>query len=159
MIQTGQYIFVETLISCIINALFSFGFTYAAFHTAVSILQHDLMIDAIPQSFAVSFFAVFPATLLTRKRLVKGKITALEFNKNKLPVNAFLRAIAIAVVMAILGFAGHYIVFNVLNIQQVSLTSALVYKTLYGIGLTLAITPIALKCALSEVQSTEASRF
>lgn len=150
MTQISQYIFVETLISCIINALFSFGFTYGVFHTADIVLQQDLLTDAIPQSFAVGFFSVLPVTLLTRRRLAKGKITALEYKHSRLPDNVFLRAITIALGMAILGFAGHYMVFTVLNIQHVSLTSALIYKTLYGIVITLLITPVALKCALSD---------
>lgn len=154
MAQTGKYIIVQTAICCVINALFSFGFTYVAFHSTALIPQQDLIFDAMPQSFFVAFFAVFPATLLTRRRLAKGTIPALEYHRNMLPANAFLRAIVFGIAALIVGVSLHWLLLNALSIQEISFATALLYKTLYGIALTLLITPYALKCALAEFQPT-----
>lgn len=143
--------------SCIINALFSFGFTYAAFHGAALISGQALIFDAIPQSFFVGFFAVFPATLITRRQLAKGAVTPLDFQTNRLPQNAFLRSVSSGIIVLVFGVAVHYLVFGALYTESLSLGVVLLYKTLYGIAITLVITPFALKCALSEYHSSPQS--
>jgi hypothetical protein len=152
MTANDKYIIVETTICCVINALFSFGFAYVVFSGVASVSGQALIVDAIPQSFFVAFFAVFPVTLLTRRRLAKGLITPVRFEQNRLPNNAFVRSVVIGIIVILLAVAGHYVVLAVLYTENVSTGAVLLYKTLYGVALTLVITPYVLKCALAETQ-------
>ncbi len=146
-----SYILKESFISMLFNSLFSFGFTYAFFQHSASIMKHDLIIDALPQTFAVTFFGMLIPTLITRKRLRTGLLTTLDIKPTILPYNVLLRAIFCGVLIAVMGLVGHYIVFNYFNIESIPFITALVYKTLYGALLSLIVTPFALRIALREL--------
>jgi hypothetical protein len=129
--------------------LFSFGFAWFFFRKLEVVPQHELILDAIPQSFAVTFFGVLIPTLLTRAKLRSGKITGLDYRPSRLPGNPVLRSITMGVVAAIGGALLHLLVLRALHVESLAVATALTYKPIYGALLTWIVTPIGLRIALS----------
>lgn len=149
-----QHLIKETGISALINAGFSFGITFLLLGSNDVVARQALVIDALPQSFAVTLFGVFIPTLLTRKKIRAGKLATLPFRKTALPGNAFVRAVLMGILAAIAGGLLHLVVLSGLQIEALSISTVLVYKTLYGAALSMIVTPIALHIVLQETQST-----
>lgn len=150
MSELKGYIYKETAISAGFNAIFSVLFTVLVFSGESPIPRNALVADAGPQSFFVAFFAVFVPTLLTRRRRRSGLGFTVDNRQWPVPYNVFARAILCGLVAALVGVVGHYLLLGVAGMESISFTAALVYKGLYGIALTLLVTPIALCIALSE---------
>jgi len=148
-----QHLYNETGISAIINSAFSFGITYLLLGANEVVLRQELVIDALPQSFAVTLFGVFIPTLLTRKKIRAGKLATLPFRKIALPANAFFRAVLMGILAAIFGGLLHLVIFFGLQIEALGIATVFVYKTLYGAALSMVVTPIALLLVLQETES------
>ena len=149
-----KHIYKETLISAIINSVFSFGITYLVLGGAEVIEKQELVIDALPQSFFVTFFGVFIPTLLSRKKIKAGAIATLPYQKSFLPNNAFFRAVSMGLMAAIAGWLLHVVVLNGFGIEQLAINPVFVYKTLYGAVLSFVVTPIALLITLKESEKS-----
>lgn len=145
-----KHLYKETMISAIINSAFSFGITFLILGGAEVIEKQELVIDALPQSFFVTFFGVFIPTFLTRKKITSGHLATLPYEKSLLPNNAFFRAVLMGVIVAIAGGLLHLIVLTGLGIEQLAINTVFVYKTLYGAALSCVVTPIALLLTLKE---------
>lgn len=145
-----HYIISETIISTLFNSAFSFGFTYLFFKSQTVIDRQALIIDAMPQSFFVTFFGVLMPTLITRHRLRKGKMLPMGARQWRVPRNPLLRAIASGLLMAAAGTLVHYAVLHGFNLEEMGLNTVLAYKTLYGAALTWIVTPLALHVVLNE---------
>lgn len=145
-----QHLYKESLVSALINSAFSFGITRLLLGGEEIVVRQTLVIDALPQSFFVTFFGVCIPTLLTRKKVRAGKLPTLPYKKSWLPQIAFLRAILMGVVAALVGGLLHLVVLSGLQIEQLGIGTVYRYKTLYGAALSLVVTPIALLVALKE---------
>lgn len=150
----NQHLVRETGVSAVINAAFSFGITHLLLGGNEVITRQALVIDALPQSFFVTFFGVCIPTLLARKKMWAGKLASLPYRKTWLPGNAMLRAILMGVIAAIAGGLLHWLVLSGLQITQLAIGAVYVYKTLYGAALSLVVTPVALLVALKETGNT-----
>lgn len=149
-----RYILRETATAALINALFSLGFAWAFFRTIEFVSQQELILDALPQSFAVTLFGVLIPTLITRARIYSGKIEALPYRRSRLPRNPILRAVSMGILAAFGGALLHLLVLRGLRIESMSISTLYTYKPIYGVLLTCIVTPIGLRIALSEQPNT-----
>jgi len=148
-------IFRETCIATLCNMAFSFGFAYLFFRGLEQVPQIDLIVDAIPQSFAVTFFGVLIPSLVTRGKIRAGKLVGLPPRRSFLPGNLFLRVITMSAIAAILGGVLHLVVFFGLQIDQLARNTVLFYKPIYGALLTWVVTPIGLRALLTQPKETQ----
>lgn len=143
-----NYIRKETLISSIINALFSIAFFMALFRNSQQLILGDtsrLTMDFLPQAFFVGFFAALPASLLTIKRIKAGTVTLDGKSRPPLPQSLPLRIVIFTLGSLILFGGGAVLIFSLLVPIKLSFVSALVMKAIYGILITLIITPLAIR--------------
>lgn len=145
-----RYILRETAVTTLFNMAFSFGFAWFFFRKLEQILQKELIVDAIPQSFAVTFFGVLIPTIITRAKIRRGSIAALQYRPSRLPANPLLRAITMGILAAIGGGLLHLLVLRGLQIEYLSIDTTLIYKPVYGALLTWIVTPVGLWIALAE---------
>jgi len=151
-----KYIITESVISMLFNAAFSFGFTYFIFSGQQFIPGSELIMDALPQSFFVTFFGALVPTLITRARLRAGKISPQPYRKNFLPDNALLRAINMGILVGIAGFACHFLLLTALAIDSLALSTTLAYKTIFGAILAWIVTPWALHISFTDGNAASA---
>jgi hypothetical protein len=144
----------ETLVSTIINSVLSFAITFLVLAGNDIVLRQALVIDALPQTFAVTFFSVFVPTFLTRKKIKSGQLQTLPFRKTWLPNNAFFRAVLCGLLAAIVGGLAHFAVLTGLQIEELMISTVFIYKTLYGAVISILITPVALRIVLHESGKT-----
>ena len=149
-----KYIITESVISMLFNAVFSFGVTYLFFKGQQLIQKSELIVDALPQTFFVTFFGTLVPTLVTRARLRTGRITSQPYRKTLLPNNALPRAISMGIMVSLAGYAVHFLVINALGIETLTLSATLTYKTLYGAALSWLVTPWALNIAFRDHVTT-----
>lgn len=145
-----KYIALETLISSIVNGCFSFIFAYLAFQKFSVIHSNQILLDVIPQSLFVTFFAILVPTLITRHRLKKLTISPLSYRSNLWPNHALLRALMGGIAVAVLATGCHFFILKVLPVETFSLHSVLFYKVVYGVALSAMITPKAVLLSLTE---------
>lgn len=141
----------HTLVSCIINALFSMAF-FALFFREEAVLvlgqMSKLTTDFLPQALFVGFFSSLPPSLLTLKELKAGKLSPRLGTAFPLPTNLVLRVIVLAVLSLFVFGGGTVLILNFIEPITISFTVGLVVKALYGIALSLIITPIAVMATL-----------
>lgn len=145
-----KYIAIETLISSVFNGCFSFIFAYLAFQKFSVIRSNQILVDVIPQSVFVTFFAILVPTLITRHRLKKLTISPLSYRSNLWPNHALLRALTGGIAVAVLATGFHFIILKTLTFETFSLHSVLFYKVIYGVALSMIITPKAVLLSLTE---------
>ena len=76
----------ETMISSIINALFSIAFFVGMFRNEPDLIfggMSKLTMDFLPQAFFVGLFAALPASILTLKRLKSGRCNRLTLDRDQ----------------------------------------------------------------------------
>lgn len=140
------YILKETLISTIINALFSIAFFAALFHNEPELIfggMSGLTMDFLPQTFFVGLFAALPSSLLTLKRLRIGTLSPSGMKSVPLPSQLPVRIISLALGSLILFGGGAVLLLSLSGPMEVSFASALVIKAVYSILITIIITPLA----------------
>ncbi|GAB3098127.1 hypothetical protein G8770_17655 [Aestuariicella hydrocarbonica] len=145
-----KYIALETLISSVVNGCFSFIFAYLVFQKFSEISSNQILVDVIPQSLFVTFFAILVPTLITRHRLKKSTIPSLPYRSNLWPNHVLLRALTGGIAVAVLATGFHFIVLKALTVETFSLHSVLFYKVIYGVALSAMITPKAVLLSLTE---------
>ena len=150
-----KFIIRETGIATLFNMAFSFGFAYLFFKGLEEIPQNTLVIDAIPQSFAVTFFGVLVPSLMTRGKIRAGKLESLPARKSLLPANLFLRVITMAAIAAVAGALLHLLVLRGLQVDQLAQKAALIYKPIYGALLTWVVTPVGLLALLRQPKEAQ----
>ena len=130
-----RYVTIETLVGAIINGLFSVLFVFLIFSGQAHVStagEQGLLLDSLPQGFAIGFMGAFFPSFLTRKRIQAGNIQAAPTDSSSpLPVMPVLRALLFAVIAAILSV----VIFTVLSllVSSLSFTVAAIIKTLWGV--------------------------
>lgn len=146
------YIARETVTSSIINAIFSIGFFVALFHSKTEWLfggSSDLTMDFLPQALFVGLFAALPASLITAKRLEDGKIPLQPKANIFLPRSFFFRIISLTIGSFVLFGGGAVLLLSFQQPIALSFISALILKAVYGVLITICITPLALRAQLA----------
>lgn len=146
------YIFKETVISSIINALFSIAFFIGMFRNEPELIlggTSSLTMDFMPQAFFVGLFAALPASLLTLKRIKAGSITPVDKKRFPLPQSLPVRIIFLTLGSLILFGGGAVLIFSQLRPVELNFYSALVLKAVYGILISITITPLAVGYLMS----------
>ncbi len=153
--MTPAFIAKETAICCGINAAFSLGFYFLAFHGEEIVKLGrgaKFAFDFLPQAAAVGFFSSFPPVLIVNHRIRKGKVAGTP----RPVLQIFLRAIAIGLIsLAVFGSAG-FVIVQMLD-GAIGFPMGAIVKVLFGIAVAAIITPIALNI-LSPRVVDEASR-
>ena len=153
-----RYVALETSIGMAINGILSMGLTYVLFEAHVPIPGDGLALlgDFAIQSFIVALASVLVPTLLTRRRCHRGTIQGLErrpdwerrpgrFN------NLLLRALLIAGCATAIGVALLYWgVLPQLSPAAFTISSFLAFKGAVGALVAFAVTPIAVRIALTD---------
>lgn len=148
-----NYTLKETLISSLINALFSIAFFIGMFHNEPQLIlggASRLTMDFLPQAFFVGLFAALPSSLLTLKRLKTGAIEAAGRKRLPLPRSLPIRVAFLASGSLMLFGGGAVILFSLMPPMVLSFSAVLAMKAAYGILISLVTTPIAvgyLMCA------------
>lgn len=146
------YTIKETLISSIINALFSVAFFTAMFHNEPELILGGvtgLTMDFLPQTFFVGLFAALPSSLLTLKRLKTGSITPVARKKLPLPNSLPIRIGCLALGSFVFFGGGSVLLLSLLGPIELSFKTALVMKAVFGILITIIITPLAVGYLIS----------
>ena len=147
-----NYILKETLISSIINALFSIAFFVAMFHNKTELIlggTSGLTMDFLPQAFFVGLFAALPSSLLTLKRLRTGAVSPVGKKRLPLPQSLPVRLGCLTLASLILFGGGTVLILSLSGPMELSFVTALVVKAVYGILITIIITPLAVGYLIS----------
>lgn len=151
--QHSRYLTIETAVSGVINAVLSVIFFLIVFGRAEVIPVEGnpgLVVDALPQTFMVVFMTTLVQTLLTRQRLKKGQLQALDGRGAPLPANLFVRSLVIAVLATIVAGALHALLLPSLTPAEWPFMTALVYKGVYGALVGMAVSRLILPAALRD---------
>jgi hypothetical protein len=151
--QHSRYLTIETAVSGVVNAVLSIIFFLIVFGRAEAIPvagNPGLVVDALPQTFMVVFMTTLVQTLLTRQRLRKGQLGALEGRGVRLPANLFLRSLVIAVPATIVAGALHALLLPSLTPAIWPFMTALIYKGAYGALVGMAVSRLILPAALRD---------
>jgi len=153
------YIRRETGVSIVINSVLSALFFWLVFGGVDPVLVWGMgnwVFDFLPQSFMIALMSTLVPGALTAKAIRAGKIAG-NGPRNWLPANLLARA----VVLAILSAAGGTALVALLviavgvtlslpwSITELSATTALALKVIYGAILALIVTPPGLRQALA----------
>jgi len=154
------YIRNETIVSIIINAAAGLFFAWLVFGSmdGVPLLggMGTLLFDSAPQSFLIAFLVTLILTLVTRKRLRDGKLTAVQnAEPHWLPKNLLLRALLLGTVTCLIGVGLHWLLLPLISPAIWPVAAVLVFKAAYGGLLGLLIPPLALAAVLREPISPE----
>jgi hypothetical protein len=105
--------------------------------------------DFGPQAFAVAFMGTLVPSALSRKALRSGKVGSRP-SSLRLPANLLLRGLVLAVPSAAIAVAGSAAVLAALGMAELPWGPALAAKLVFGAGLALVITTLALRATLAE---------
>jgi hypothetical protein len=157
----ARYIFIETLISIVINAVISAGFALFVFGGRTEIPlwgASGIAFDFVPQTFMIALMSVIVPTALTRKRIRAGALSQESHQSAPLPRNLFARALLIAFLATIV-LGGMAIVLTIcLWGGPADFKMVLPIKILYGAMVALVVTPLALRAALADKHEKKDSR-
>ncbi|GAB1265301.1 hypothetical protein [Aurantivibrio infirmus] len=148
----------HTLVSCIVNALFSMAFFSIFFRGEPSLVlgqMSKLTIDFLPQALFVGFFSTLPPSILTIKELRAGKVSPGSGSMLPLPDNLVFRVIVLALLSLIVFGGGTVLILNFVQPITISFTTGVIMKALYGIVLSALITPIAVSAARKQWKTAE----
>lgn len=148
----------HTLVSCIVNALFSMAFFSVFFGSESSLVvgqMSKLTIDFLPQALFVGFFSTLPPSILTIKELKASKVSPGAGSVLPLPENLVLRVIVLALMSLIAFGCSAVLILNFVQPITISFTTGLIMKALYGIVLSALITPIAVLAARKQGKISE----
>jgi len=152
-----KFLFTEIATSAVANTLFSIAFVTLAFqgHAQIPISgSGGLIRDAIPQSFMVALMGTLISPLITRNRIAKGSLPIILSNKLQHTYQVYVRAFLFAFAAMIVGVAAQAVLLPVLFPPSLGFWYVFLYKSLYGAGLAILITP----CALLTTFKYEGSR-
>ncbi len=142
------YIQKETIVSCIINGGFSALFFFIFFSGVEQVAFgafNKFTLDFLPQGFFIGFFAILPASLITLKRLKCGNMPTVEGCTTFLPKSLVIRVIAGALSSCLIFGGSAAVVSSLLPAVTIGFFPALAIKIVFGILVTLFVTPLALR--------------
>lgn len=145
------YIRRETLVSMVINGVFSLVFFLIIFGRAPAIPLWGVgnwVFDCLPQSFMIALMSTLVPGALTAKRLRTGQLQASP-QKSRLPRSLVLRALLLSIAAALIGTAVVAAIALASGVTVLDRTTAMVIKIIYGIVLAALVTPIGLSSALA----------
>ncbi|HET9511102.1 MAG TPA: hypothetical protein VFO80_08120 [Sphingomonas sp.] len=146
-----RYVAIETLISCIINGIFSLFFSWLIFASAPTASVGDVAFDALPQSIVIAFMATLVPTLLTRSRLAKRRIDGIVGRRvRRWPVAAVARAALIAATVGVAGGIATILLLPRVAAPEWAFADIAAYKVLYGVMLSGLVTVVMVRVALSD---------
>ena len=153
-IESRKYIARETVIGMVINTLLSCAFAFAVAHGRTTIPlwgAKGIAVDFIPQTFLMMFAVTLAVTLLTRKRLRAGQVLPMQKGGSvvaRLPQNAFLRALTVGLVLAVVLTPLCSGVLHLAGVDGVSARAFITLKAIYGAVVTAFVTPTIVKAAM-----------
>lgn len=146
-----RYVRTEMAIAAVINAALSAVFVWLAFggEAVVPVLGwRGLAVDTVPQSLMVALMSCLVPTVLTRRRLAAGRVTALSPG-HRWPRHALVRALLVAVpIAALAGLVGAAVLPLTGPSWPFGAVAAL--KPLYGALLGAIIARLAVLLALGD---------
>lgn len=145
------YIRKETLISMVLNGVFSLTFFLIVFGQAATIPLWGVgnwVFDMLPQSFMITLMSTLVPGALTAKRLRAGVLHP-SSQQSRLPRSLALRAVLLSVAAALLGTTVVAALAWASGLTALDWLPALILKVLYGIVLAAVVTPIGLRGALA----------
>ncbi|MFZ6677890.1 hypothetical protein [Undibacterium sp. Tian12W] len=147
----NSYIARETAINTVFSVVLSIAFALLFFQsdTHIDLGSRKVVLDIVPQSFAVAFMSSLIPSLLTRQRRSSGKLQTLE-GKHSLPRNVFLRSAVVGVIVTTICAAAYAILGPVQGAIVLILSQFVILKAVFGGILSLVVTPIALITALRD---------
>ncbi|GJG88067.1 hypothetical protein tb265_32480 [Gemmatimonadetes bacterium T265] len=153
-----RYLRAESALSAAINGAISVGFVLAVFHGQPRVGADALVRDALPQSFMVALMGSAVPTLVTRRRLRAGAVAPLPVAGAAMPANVAVRAVLIAVPVAVVAVAAHWLLLPRLLSAAVPFGRVLAGKALYGALLGAGVTWFAVRAALADGERVGADR-
>jgi hypothetical protein len=152
-----RYIRKETLIGCVINALFGLAFAFLYFHDVPLIPlwgAGGIAVDLVPTIFMLTLMGNLAVTLITRKRLRQGDLAPLDADalgwKRRLPGNAFLRVLTVAVAMTVSAWPLSVAGLLLFSLSSMQFWPFVLFKMIYGAFISALSAPIILTAALAD---------
>lgn len=145
------YVATEMAVAAVISAVLSIVFLLLVFGLPVTIPvagRGGLVMDSVPQTAVIALMSSLVPTWLTRRRVRGGAVASLP-GTSWLPRHALVRALAIAVTVAVLGAAAHALLLP-LGPAHWQFAAVLAYKPLYGALLGAAVARMATVAALKD---------
>jgi len=105
--------------------------------------------DFLPQAFFVGLFAALPSSLLTLKRLKTGAVSPAGIKRLPLPQSLPVRLVCLTLASLILFGGGTVLILSLPGPMELSFVTALAIKAVYGILITIIITPLAVGYLIS----------
>jgi hypothetical protein len=143
----GRYIATEVAISALINGALSLLAAWLVFGGRQSIEAagpHGFAMDFLPQTFMVTLMSTLVPTWLTRRRVRAGGIGKLPQAVSRLPRNAALRALVLALASTALLGVGAMWLAPVVCKGAVLLPGLLGMKVAYGVVISVPVTWFAI---------------
>ena len=149
----SAYIRVETVVSVVINVVLTVVFVFVSFGGR-SFVDLDgpagILRDAIPQNVITVFMSLLVPTWLTRKRCSAGAIAPLGGGTGRLPSNVVLRALVLAIAVAVVAVPLTWAILPVVSPPVWSFWPLLAFKAAYSALLAALVTPFGLVMALKD---------
>jgi hypothetical protein len=149
------YLVRETALSVAINSALSFLFAWFAAHGRSELPlwgARGVAVDFVPQLLMMMFATTLAVTFLTRKRIRAGALAPLTPAPGglfaRLPRNALLRAVVIALLVASIMWPASIAAMQLLGVHGIAAVAFIVMKVIYGAGLTVIISPWIVLAAL-----------
>jgi hypothetical protein len=145
-----RHVVTETLISMVVNALFSAGFAFLVFGGVTEIGlwgPAGLALDFVPQTFVIATMSVLVPTALTRRRIRAGALARGRGAPSRLPGNLLVRALLVALAATILLGGAATALLAAASSGPLTFATVLPLKIAYGAFVALAVTPLALRAA------------
>ena len=143
-----RYLVTEACVGAAINGVLSVAFVFLMFAGQAHVSIAALTLDALPQSFMIALMASIVPTLITRRRLRAGAVRALPSMRLTLPRQAVPRGLVLALVIAALAVAAHWLLLPLLTPASWPFAAMLAYKAVYGALLGAGVTLGAVRVAL-----------
>ncbi len=148
MSSRAGYVRTETLISVAINTVLSLAFVHVVFHAQARIPvlgAHGIVPDMAPQTFMVTLMACLVPGLLTRQRLLAGRLPWVARDTRISVGKVIATAIASALVMTGLVVGLCWALLPHLLPNGLAFTPLLLEKAVYGALLAAVATPWAIR--------------
>lgn len=146
-----RYVATEALIGATISALLSIGFVLLLFGRSSFVPvtgAGGLILDGVPQGFAIALMATLVPTLLTRRRLARGTVAPLPPRRRLGPAGLPARALAAAVAGAALT-SGLTALLPVVGVDVVPMGQVLIAKPFWGLLLGGGVAAVMTRAALA----------
>lgn len=151
MIGVPAYVAREAAISSVINAAISAAFFLVVFGFGATVPVWGLgnfVLDLVPQTFAVVFFASFVPSLLANRAISAGKIAAVSIAPAA-ALTVFKTAVVQATAAVIVGVAIWAAFLWLAGTQEITATTAFAIKVIYGALLGASVTFNRLRAMLA----------